>query len=174
MYIPIKIEKEQAEDSVHSNAQRRHYLDNASSERQSRMLKEDLSGSPTEPSTYEMDFTSKKDFPNVGEPRYIRPKLEPNASLKQPLFEKLNSAKVPSQGDVDKFLYVSLYQSSFNKDKPSNVPSKIPHSAVHAAGTVPSLYQDSYVNPLECVNERKLLDNNKGMRQTYMREASGL
>ncbi|KAI8849222.1 hypothetical protein BC829DRAFT_443210 [Chytridium lagenaria] len=131
------------------------------------MLKEDLTLFPTEPSTYEVDYRQKGDFPNVGEPRYIRPKLEPNASLKQ-----LSNEAPTNPGAVDKFLYVSLYQSTFNNEQTSKNSMKLDHGS-RAIGTIPSLYQDSYVNPSTCVNERKLLDNNKGMRQTYKKEAAG-
>ncbi|KAJ3099311.1 hypothetical protein HDU97_003285 [Phlyctochytrium planicorne] len=131
------------------------------------MLKEDLSGFPTEASTYEMDYSQKKHFSGFGEPRYIRPKLEPNASLKQ----KPSDTRVPTQREIDKLLYVSLYQSSFNRAETS-IGSKF-EPAPTPSKSIPSLYQESYVNPTSVENERKVLEDNRGMRQTYMREASG-
>ncbi|KAJ3030193.1 UNVERIFIED_CONTAM: hypothetical protein HDU68_009834 [Siphonaria sp. JEL0065] len=67
--------------------ERRHYVDKNESERESKLLKEDLSSGYKEKSTYAgefgMEYNLDKSFQ---EPRFVRPKLDANANL-----EKVNT-----------------------------------------------------------------------------------
>ncbi|KAI9329582.1 hypothetical protein DFJ73DRAFT_860472 [Zopfochytrium polystomum] len=139
--------------SVHQNAQRRHFDDPDRNERRGRMLKEDLGNRRHDSSTYDFDYklTFQLDSPSFKEPRFVMPKLPPNADLEKPA-----THSPPTQSEVDRFLYVSLYQASFNHGV----------SGAHTGATVQprgpestSLYQDSFSDPRHLSNEMRLLDN---------------
>ncbi|ORY48896.1 hypothetical protein BCR33DRAFT_714006 [Rhizoclosmatium globosum] len=101
------------------------------------MLKEDLSMGWKEKSTYAGEFG--KDFDlhtSFQEPRFVRPKLDANANLEKvrvmicvsylsqtrnthPVTTQMTNEKAPTQSEVDKFLYVSLYQDTFDPETKS-------------------------------------------------------
>ncbi|KAJ3329354.1 hypothetical protein HDU76_008073 [Blyttiomyces sp. JEL0837] len=115
-------------------------------------------------STYVQDYNLTFQFESRTEPRYVRPKLQPNAEL-----VKHSSAPIPTQADVDKFLYVSLYQSSFQSDpaKESQTLSERAKNRSADNSVDTSLYQDTYVNPRSLPEEMRLLDNKSNRTGHY-------
>ncbi|KAJ3297601.1 hypothetical protein HDU79_002775 [Rhizoclosmatium sp. JEL0117] len=145
--------------------ERRHYVDKFESERESKMLKEDLSMGWKEKSTYAGEFG--KDFDlhtSFQEPRFVRPKLDANANL-----EKMTNEKAPTQSEVDKFLYVSLYQDTFDPETKISPFKEIEKKArfPHGKSKATSLYQDTYEDPIHQTLETHLRDN-KSNRTGYL------
>ncbi|KAI9327096.1 hypothetical protein BDR26DRAFT_876070 [Obelidium mucronatum] len=145
--------------------ERRHYVDKSGSDREAKLLKEDLTSDWKEKSTYAgefgLTFNLDKSFQ---EPRFIRPKLDVNANL-----EKMTPEKAPTQAEVDRFLYISLYQDTYDPEtKVSPFKDLEKRLRTPNKGKANSLYQDTYENPRNSKNEIKLLDN-KSNRTGYLR-----
>ncbi|KAI8620213.1 hypothetical protein BC830DRAFT_1225542 [Chytriomyces sp. MP71] len=127
---------------------------------------EDLTDDATRgSSTYAGDFSLNFNLDSsFQEPRFVRPKLDVNTSLLQ-----AKPGKSPTQEEVDRFLYVSLYQSTFNNHTKVS-PFKDLEKRLRAPGAEKktSLYQDTYMPPRDNKNEIKLLDN-KSNRTGFLR-----
>ncbi|KAJ3180324.1 hypothetical protein HK101_009956, partial [Irineochytrium annulatum] len=80
MRQPVQTQKPRA-DTVHTEHQRRHYLDEDNNERESRMLYEDLTRYEPEPSTYGVDYSDN--LKKFEEARFVRKKLNLNAPIEQ-------------------------------------------------------------------------------------------
>ncbi|KAJ3240357.1 hypothetical protein HDU81_004025 [Chytriomyces hyalinus] len=137
--------------------ERRHYLDKSGNEREGKLFKEDLTNTASHSTTYNGDygvhhFNLDASFQ---EPRFVKPKFNANVIIT----DKKKTVS-PTQAEVDKFLYMSLYQSAFD---PTGKGSPFKHlekkTRVPGKTKATSLYQDTYANPRDNRNEIKLLDN---------------
>ncbi|KAJ3414493.1 hypothetical protein HDV05_006495 [Chytridiales sp. JEL 0842] len=141
--------------SVHQSAQKRHFADPESSARQARMLREDLCEEQEGGTTYSVDFGRRKS--NLPEPpmtkRHVRPKLDANANLAQ-----YEASKTPTQAEVDKFLYVSLYQATFDHNNIANFKS-MESKPTPPSTKITSLYQETYNDPRNLPDEMKLVES---------------
>ncbi|KAJ3130673.1 hypothetical protein HK100_007733 [Physocladia obscura] len=117
---------------------------------------EDLTPGWKEKTAYTGDFAFDFNLDSTfQEPRFVRPKMDASKYL-----EKMIVENAPKQSDVDKFLYVSLYQATYDSAGTKSSPFVGLEKKVRTPNkSKTSLYQDSFENPRENKNELKLLDN---------------
>ncbi|KAJ3333248.1 hypothetical protein HDU76_010068 [Blyttiomyces sp. JEL0837] len=155
---------------IHPDSQRRHFNDTESNELESKLLKEDLSPHTNISTTYAKDFSlSFHSEPRTE--RYVRaPRMDFNDAETDKKV-KVEVSNIPSRAEVDKFLYVSLYQASYQGTQ-SNGSYKYPGKSAQTIhkDTTASLYQDTYANPRLMTDEMKLLDNKSNRTGRYRDE----